>query len=510
MSVAEANDDVSEGDAGTAELERLANAVLWPGFYGRTVPAWLDTALHHGLAGVVYFAQNIGPDLAALSAGIRAANPQALIGIDEEGGSVTRLEAATGSTLPGAAQLGALDDVTATAATGAELARRVRAVGADVVLGPVADVNTDPRNPVIGVRAFGADADLVSRHVVAAVEGVQTGGVAACVKHFPGHGDTHVDSHHDLPRIAVDPAEIERVHLEPFRAAIAAGVDAVMTAHIVVPAWGEEPATLNPRVLGILREAGFDGVIITDALDMAAIRESVGIGGGGVLALAAGADLLCIGNPTNPGAAALPDQDEHDYRTARDAIVAALRDGSLSRERVLEAGARVARLAAKLAEAATPAEAAEVDAYDAAGIVRRALRVRGELKVADSPFVVDARRSSTLAVDSAAGYVSEALAAGAATVRLDSAHLDETQRDAAVDAALAQADGRRIALLVDRIDTDPAQRALVAVFAARAAEVVAVNVGLPAEDAGVPVIEVGSASRIGAELARERLVGSVR
>ncbi|MFJ4165279.1 glycoside hydrolase family 3 N-terminal domain-containing protein [Microbacterium sp. NPDC089698] len=509
MSVAEANDDRSAGDAETAELERLANAVLWPGFYGRTVPAWLEEALQHGLAGVVYFAQNIGPDLAALSTGIRAANPRALIGVDEEGGSVTRLEAATGSTLPGAAQLGALDDVAATASTGAELARRVRAVGADVVLGPVADVNTDPRNPVIGVRAFGADAGLVSRHVVAAVEGIQAGGVAACVKHFPGHGDTHVDSHHDLPRIAVDPAEIERVHLAPFRAAIAAGVDAVMTAHIVVPAWGEEPATLNPRVLGMLREAGFDGVIITDALDMAAIRETVGIGGGGVLALAAGADLLCIGNPTNPGAAALPDQDEHDYRTARDAIVGALRDGSLSRERVAEAGARVARLAAKLA-AASSAEDADTAPYDGAGIVRRALRVRGELKTADAPFVVDARRSSTLAVDSAAGYVSEALAAGGATVRLDAAHLDEPQRGAAVAAAVAQADGRRIALLVDRIDTDPAQRALVGEFAARATEIVAVNVGLPSGDVGVPVIEVGSASRIGAELARERLIGAVR
>ncbi|MBS1697885.1 MAG: glycoside hydrolase family 3 protein [Actinobacteria bacterium] len=501
MSVTDRNDD--------AEFERLANAVLWPGFLGRTVPAWLDAALRRGLAGVVYFGQNVGGDLAALSAGIRAANPRALIGIDEEGGSVTRLEAATGSTLPGAAQLGALDDVAATEATGAELARRVRAVGADVVLGPVADVNTDPRNPVIGVRAFGADAALVSRHVVAAVEGLQAGGVAACVKHFPGHGDTHVDSHHDLPRIAVDPAEIERVHLAPFRAAIAAGVDAVMTAHIVVPAWGERPATLNPHVLGMLREAGFDGVIITDALDMAAIREAVGIGGGAVRALAAGADLLCIGNPTNPGAAALPDQDERDYRTALDAIIAALRDGSLSRERVAEAGARVARLAAKLAAAAPDPDGAD---YDAAGIVRRALRVHGgppveQVPAAGAPFVVDARRSSTLAVDSAAAYVADALAGGGDTVRIDTARLDEEARGAAVEAALTQADGRRIALLVDRIDTDPAQRALVAALAARAGDVVAVNVGLPVDDAGVPVIEVGSASRIGAELARERLVG---
>ncbi|MBS1673741.1 MAG: glycoside hydrolase family 3 protein [Actinobacteria bacterium] len=490
------------------ELERLANAVLWPGFLGRTVPAWLDAALRSGLAGVVYFGQNVGGDLAALSAGIRAANPRALIGIDEEGGSVTRLEAATGSTLPGAAQLGALDDVTASRAIGAELAHRVRAIGADVVLGPVADVNTDPRNPVIGVRAFGDDAELVSRHVVATVQGIQQGGVAACVKHFPGHGDTHLDSHHDLPRIAVDPAEIERVHLAPFRAAIAAGVDAVMTAHIVVPAWGEEPATLNPRVLGMLRELGFEGVIITDALDMAAIRESVGIGGGAVQALAAGADLLCIGNPTNPGAAALPDQDERDYRTARDAIVAALRDGSLSRERVAEAGSRVAALARTLA--AAPAEGADGSAVDVAEVVRRALRVRGDVPAAADLFVVDARRSSTLAVDSAAGYVAEALAAGGPRVRIDTARLSAQERDAHVEAVLGRVEGRRIAVLVDRIDTDPAQRALVETFADRVDDVVAVNVGLPAADVAVPVIEVGAASRIGAELARERLVGAGR
>lgn len=490
--------------------ERLANGVLWPGFLGRTAPEWLIGALSDGLAGVVYFGQNVGPDLAALSARIREANPQALIGIDEEGGSVTRLEAATGSTLPGAAQLGAIDDVDATRATGAELARRVRRIGADVLLGPVADVNTDPRNPVIGVRAFGADADLVSRHAVAAIEGIQGGGVAACVKHFPGHGDTHLDSHHDLPRIEMDPAELERVHLAPFRAAIAAGVDTVMTAHIVVPAWGEEPATLNPRVLGLLRDEGFDGVVITDALDMAAIRESVGIGGGAVRALAAGADLLCIGNPTNPGAAALPDQDERDYRTARDAIVAALRDGSLSRERVAEAAARVGRLAERLR--AEPAAADDGD-YDAAGIVRRALRVHGEVGSGGSaPVVVDARRSSSLAVDSAAGYVSEALADGGPRVRVDVARADAAERAAAIDEAVARAEesARRIVVLVDRIDTDPAQRALLDEVVARVPAAVGVNVGLPAADVSAPVIDVRAASRIGAEIARERLVGADR
>lgn len=490
----------------TADLERLANAVLWPGFFGTEAPTWLLDELRDGLAGVVYFGQNVGEGLSALSAQILDANPDALIGVDEEGGSVTRLESASGSTLPGAAQLGLLDDVVASERTGAELARRVRAIGANVVLGPVADVNTDPRNPVIGVRSYGADEALVSRHVVATVDGIQDGGAAACVKHFPGHGDTHLDSHHSLPEITLDIDEFERVHLEPFRAAIDAGVDAIMTAHIVVPAWGEAPATLNPRVLGMLREGGFDGVIITDALDMAAIRETVGIGGGAALALAAGADLLCIGNPTNPGEAALPDQDLRDFRTARDGIVAALRDGSLPRARVEEAAGRVAALAAKL-RAAAPAEDA-VPAFDATEIARRIVTVAGELPspAPSTLAVLDARRRSSLAVDSAASYVARTLAGDGRRVRLDVASTSLDEQDAVLDEVVG-GEGRTV-ILIDRPDADAAQRALVGRAAARDAEAVVVNVGLPARaPLPLPTIEVAAASRLGAQTARDALLG---
>ena len=490
----------------TDDLERLANGVLWPGFFGTEAPEWLRAELRDGLAGVVYFGQNVGEGLPALSAQILEANPDALIGIDEEGGSVTRLESATGSTVPGAAQLGLLDDLVASEKTGAELARRVRAVGANVVLGPVADVNTDPRNPVIGVRAFGDDEALVSRHVVATIDGIQDAAVAACVKHFPGHGDTHMDSHHALPEIALDVEEFERVHLEPFRAAIEAGVDAVMTAHIVVPAWGEQPATLNPRVLGMLRDWGYDGVIITDALDMAAIRETVGLGGGAALALAAGADLLCIGNPTNPGDAALPDQDEQDFRAARDGIVAALRDGSLSRERVEEAAGRVAALAAKL-RAAAAREQGSADDFDAAEIVRRTVTVSG---VAPEPAtdlaVIDARRRSTLAVDSAGSYVANALADDGLRVRLDVASVPVEEQDRVLDEVIA-APGKTV-LLIDRPDTDAAQRALVERAAERDPGAVVVNVGLPTgQPLPLPTIEVAAASRLGAQIAREALLG---
>ena len=489
----------------TDELERLANGVLWPGFFGTEAPEWLRAELRDGLAGVVYFGQNVGDGLAALSADILAANPDALIGIDEEGGSVTRLESASGSTLPGAAQLGLLDDVVASERTGAELARRVRAVGANVVLGPVADVNTDPRNPVIGVRAFGDDEALVSRHVVAEIDGIQDGGAAACVKHFPGHGDTHLDSHHSLPQISLDIEEFERVHLEPFRAAIDAGVDAVMTAHIVVPAWGEQPATLNPRVLGMLREWGFDGVVITDALDMAAIRETVGLGGGAAQALAAGADLLCIGNPTNPGAAALADQDERDFLAARDGIVAALRDGSLSRARVEEAAGRVRALAAKLRAAADRGQDRAED-FDGADIVRRVLSASGDLPSASELAVIDARRRSTLAVDSAGSYVASALAGSGPRLRLDVASTPVPEQDRVLDEVVAMA--ATTVLLIDRPDTDAGQRALVERAAERDQGAVVVNVGLPVRDAlPLPTVEVTAASRLGAQTAREALLG---
>lgn len=492
----------------TDDLERLANGVLWPGFFGTEAPQWLRDELREGLAGVVYFGQNVGEGLPALSAAILDANPDALIGIDEEGGSVTRLESATGSTVPGAAQLGLLDDLVASEKTGAELARRVRAVGANVVLGPVADVNTDPRNPVIGVRAFGDDEALVSRHVVATIDGIQDGAVAACVKHFPGHGDTHMDSHHSLPEITLDLEEFERVHLEPFRAAIDAGVDAVMTAHIVVPAWGEQPATLNPRVLGMLREWGYDGVIITDALDMAAIRETVGLGGGAALALAAGADLLCIGNPTNPGDAALPDQDEQDFHAARDGIVAALRDGSLSRSRVEEAAGRVAALAAKLRAAAAAADEEEpTDDFDAAEIVRRVVTVSGgAIEAASELAVIDARRRSTLAVDSAGSYVASALAGDGLRVRLDVASAPESEQDRVLDEVTAAA-GTTV-LLIDRPDTDAAQRALVERAAVRDPRAVVVNVGLPTvSPLPLSTVEVAAASRLGAQTARDALLG---
>lgn len=479
--------------------------VLWPGFLGRGVPDWLRRELSDGgLAGVVLFSHNLGDEdeRMSLAAELRGIGRPLLVGIDEEGGNVTRLEVDAGSTLPGAAQLGEVDDLAATEAVGQHLAARSLAVGANLVLAPVADVNTDPRNPVIGVRSFGETPELVSRHTVAALRGIQGAGAAACVKHFPGHGDTHLDSHHALPSLTIGLDELERVHLPPFQAAIDAGVAAVMSAHVVVPAWGEQPATLNPVALGRLRAMGFDGVIITDALDMAAVRETVGAGPGAVQALLAGADLLCVGNPRNLGAAAAPDQDERDFREVQQAIVAAVDDGTLPVAVLERAAGRVRALAASLAEAA----AGERMPLDASAIARAAITADGSFPALPRPrTVVDLRGRSTLAVDGSTDFVAEALAAGGRVVGADGS-------EAAVAALPADVP---LVVLVDRIGAGAGgQRDALERVAGVRADAVVVNVGMPGLDGAsarlpLPALHARAASRLAADAAAALLDAGV-
>ena len=499
-------------------LRRLVGAVLWPGYLGRELPDWLSRELAEGgLAGAVLFSHNLPGGRVAPGEAGRVSRPASafrdlrddiLVGIDEEGGNVTRLEAATGSTLPGAAQLGAVDDPDASAATGRALAERTLAAGANVVLAPVADVNTDPRNPVIGVRAFGDSPELVSRHVAAAVRGIQSAGAAACVKHFPGHGDTHVDSHHALPTLTIDVDEIERMHLPPFRAAIEAGVAAVMTGHLVVPEWGAAPATLNAAVLSRLRAMGFEGVIVTDALDMAAVRETVGAGPGAVQALLAGADLLCIGNPRNRGAATAPDQDEQDFREVQAAVLAALDDGTLPVVALERAAERVRKLGAALAgggfsgertEAPGTTDAASWGA-DAASVARTAMTVDGPIAPAPGPrTVLDVRGRATIAVDGDADYVADALAAGGRVVRLDTSSVPGDQLRGAV-AAAAEAPGPFV-VLVDAIGAHSAQRDVIEQLGAIRPGAVVVNVGMPGARLPLAAVHTRAASRLAAEAA---------
>lgn len=468
-----------------AVLEAV-NGVIVPGFFGTELPSWLADALDDGVAGVVYFGQNISARTGELSAAIRAHRANALIATDEEGGTVTRLESVHGSTVPGPAQLGVLNDPDLSTSVGAAIAARASAVGINLVFGPVADVNTNPANPVIGVRSFGTGAPSVAAHVAATVRGIQSSGaVAACAKHFPGHGDTHSDSHLALPELGIAVSEIEDVHFEPFRAAIAAGVRTIMTAHIRVPAWGEAPATLNPVILGKLRALGFDGVIVTDALDMAAIRESVGAGPGAVAAIQAGADLLCIGNPqTNLGGSGEPDADRQDYLEVRDALLAAVASGELELEQLRRAAERVRSLATELEAARSLAMPQDAEP-DWAAVTAAAIGIHGEVARSNARLsLLDLRARATLAVANESDAFRLAFAAHRAletparmTPRavgsLD--YLDDMLGDVRGDDALV--------VLVDRIGVPGAQREALAHLAASRPDAVVVNVGVvPADD----------------------------
>jgi beta-N-acetylhexosaminidase len=354
-------------------LEALADAVLLPGFAGTAPPDWVRRRVAGGLGGVVLFARNCRSpaQLAELTGALRAERADVLVATDEEGGDVTRLFAATGSPVPGPYALGVADDVALTRSVSAALAARAAAAGINWMLAPVADVNSAPDNPVIGVRSYGATPALVARHVAAAVAGIQSAGVAACAKHFPGHGDTTVDSHFGLATVGADLAGA----LEPFRAAIAAGVATVMTGHLLVPAYGELPATLNPAlVAGLLRtELGFDGVVVSDALEMGAIAGSTGVGEGALLAVLAGVDALCLGGD----AAGEPIAD-----TARDALVAAVRSGRLAEERLAAAAGRMRALASRF-----PGSLAALGLAAA----RRGLRSAGDVRLGAGPAVVVVR-----------------------------------------------------------------------------------------------------------------------
>lgn len=372
--------------SGTDTLTRDALTVLQPGFTGTTAPDWLLRRLGEGLASVGLFGRNIAdPDqLAALTAQLRAERDDVLVAIDEEGGDVTRLEVRTGSSFPGNHALGAVDDVDLTREVASELGRRLAACGVNLNWAPSADVNSNASNPVIGVRSFGASADLVARHTAAYVTGLQSAGVAACTKHFPGHGDTAVDSHHALPRIDVDAALLLERELAPFRAAIAAGTRAVMSAHILVPALDpDRPATLSRGILtDLLRgELGYDGLIVTDGMEMQAIAGTYGIERGSVLAIAAGADAICVGG----GLA-----DDETVRLLRDALVGAVRAGELPEERLADAADRVRALARWTATAAPADTDAGPDPEVGLRAARRALTLTGAeafTPLTDPPFV---------------------------------------------------------------------------------------------------------------------------
>lgn len=365
-------------------VRQLALSVLMPGFTGTTAPQWLRDRAAEGLGGVCLFGQNAdsADQVRALTDELHAARPELLVASDEEGGSVTRLDTGRGSRWPGHATLGALDDERATFDVACGLGAQAHAAGVDIVLAPVLDVNSEPDNPVIGARSFGATPELVSRHGVAFARGVQSAGVHACAKHYPGHGATRTDSHVDLPVVDVDEQTWRDRDLAPFRDAVDAGVHCVMTAHVVVPAVDDEPATMSPVMLRTLREElGFEGVVLTDAVDMRAISDGVGRAEGAVRALAAGVDMVCVGNPLFPD----PYDEEAAVEEIVEAVEKAVADGTLPLTRLEEASRRVATLTRP--QGTAPATADDQQRVTGVAVAARALRVRGEVRV-DGPAVV--------------------------------------------------------------------------------------------------------------------------
>ncbi|MFG2605125.1 glycoside hydrolase family 3 protein [Streptomyces sp. NPDC048514] len=487
---------------GPDTLTRDALAVLQPGFDGTTAPDWVRRRLGEGLASVALFGRNVVSEgqVTALTAQLRAERDDLLVAIDEESGDVTRLDVRTGSSFPGNHALGAVDDPELTRAVSRELGRRLAACGVNFDWAPSADVNANPDNPVIGVRSFGAGTGLVARHTAAWVEGLQSTGVAACTKHFPGHGDTNVDSHHAVPRIDVDADTLYERELPPFRAAITAGTRAVMSAHILVPALDpDRPGTLSRRILtDLLRgELGYQGLIVTDGMEMRAISGTYGLEHGVVLAIAAGADAICVGGGLC---------DEGTVLGLRDALVAAVRSGELPEERLADAAARVRRLARWTAEARGAAGKTEPDPDIGLVAARRALtvtRTGAAAPLTEPVYAAQFNPAPNIAVGDQTPW---GVAAELERLLPGSASGSFTGADAAT-AVLAAAAGRRIVAVVrDEHRHHWMGSALDTLLAARP-DTVVVEMGLPqAPPRGALHIATYGAARVCGVAAAEAVV----
>ena len=493
------------------ELSRLADAILIPPFPGLAAPSWVLAALGGGLGGVTLYGPNIASprQLGELVGRLRAASAEPVIAIDEEGGDVTRIAHRSGSPYPGNAALGVVDDPSLTEAVYRSLGGELAAVGVNLNLAPSVDVNTAADNPVIGTRSFGAETELVARHAAAAVAGLQSAGVAACAKHFPGHGSTRTDTHDAIATVDAPMELLTRRDLPPFAAAISAGVRAVMPGHLRVPELtGELPASLSAAAqTGLLRgELGFTGVIVSDALEMEAVCRPYGLPEAAVLAVAAGTDLLCFGR----------DQDHRAYLAVRAALVTAVGERRLPGERLEEAAARVAALrswsaarrpaagragsngtggagngragAASLPGAATaqltePAEPAGLrSASVGLAAARRALLVEGTPGLLVRPVLLEVVPPANIAVGLVPWGLSSWLPPGAVE-RVSAGTADSgaypAGDSATVRRVLAQAAGRSLIIVIRDAHRYPAVRELVSAVLAARPDAVVVEMGLP-------------------------------
>jgi beta-N-acetylhexosaminidase len=355
-----------------SSLRREIGQLLIGSLPGTTIPIEMRSlAREFGLGGVIWFSRNIeaAEQVAELSHDVQqlATGTPLWVSVDQEGGRVARLKAPF-TIWPPMATLGRSGDSDLAARFAAALAAELKVVGITLDYAPVLDIHTNPKNPVIGDRALAEKAEDVARLGAVIVRALQENGVAACGKHFPGHGDTSVDSHLELPFVEHPPDRIRRVECVPFREAIRADVAFIMTAHVLVPSLDEEqPATLSPRIVqGMLREElGYQGVILSDDLEMKAIARTIPVPDAAVRAIAAGCDalLICSG-------------DVDLQAAALEALVRAVEDGRLPYKRLEDAQLRLRRAKERFL-------AAPVSAPGRPAALRRVLGCDAHQRIAD-------------------------------------------------------------------------------------------------------------------------------
>ncbi|WP_329454885.1 glycoside hydrolase family 3 protein [Streptomyces sp. NBC_01497] len=486
------------------ELTRLAHGVLFPALGRRTVPRWARARVAAGLGGFVLFGKDIASpeQVRELTGALHGLRDHVLLSIDEEGGDVNRLENVGGTSVPGNHALGRLDDPALTREAAYQIGLSLVEAGVDWDLAPAVDVAVNPLSPN-GIRTFGPDRALVARHAAAWVEGLQAAGVSACAKHFPGHGLSSTDAHLGTPAVDLSRQELVDHYLDPFRAAIAAGVDSIMVSHVHLTQLDDVPATISPAVLtGLLRdELGFDGVVITDALEMHGISDVASLPEAAVRAIAAGADALCL------GAWAFGD----DVDAAAGALVAAVEDGTLPEGRLREAVSRIAQLGTRPRATGTPHD-------DAVGerLAREVVEVRGDaalrgrraLVVRLDPTHSPAQGGASWGVEEplrAAGVDVESLAVAGDTYNAEG--MIKAEVGLYLDEFGADAD---VVLLVRSSHRFPWQRPVLDELLERHPGCVVVDMGVPGDDFGGfrGWVRTFGASRVCARAAVDVLLGA--
>jgi len=440
------------------QITEAANRCLVVGFTGHTAPDELRRLVAEGLGGVILAARNVrdSDQLRALTDSLRAEREDVLVSIDSEGGGIGHLERTGVPLTPGSLALGVVDDVKVTGAVAGALASHLAALGITVSYSPVADVQLERTNPIVRLRSFGSDPELAARHTEAWIRAHQAAGVASCAKHFPGHGSTTVDSHIGLPVDARSIEELFATDLIPFQAAISAGTELIMTAHVVYPALDNVPATLSRRILtDLLRtELNFQGVVVTDALEMKAIADQVGEAAGAAAAINAGADIVLVAKP-----------DLDLWLSCRDSAAT-----GADPEALLVAAERVRSLSARCA---TPAAPPASDRDAGLNAARQALRTRPIPAKLVDPYVVDLYKAPHPAL----GWAGTDL-----VTHLQSDGIAVTDGELDIAAVLSEAADRQLVIATDDPVLRPWQAEARGALLSARPDAVLISTGMPEDD----------------------------